>query len=89
MLRSEFRGGYIGKIEGRPEQNLEQMLEIPETIAVKAQDVPGLKALVKVREGDTVKSGDVLWVHKPDHRIQFVSPWNGTIQEIRRGSVEY
>ncbi|MEE2923398.1 MAG: NADH:ubiquinone reductase (Na(+)-transporting) subunit A [bacterium] len=85
MLRSEFRGGYNLKIGGRPEQNLEQMLDIPDTIAVKAQDVPGLKALVKVREGDKVKSGDVLWVHKPDHRIQFVSPWNGTVQEIKRG----
>ena len=85
MLRSDFRGGYNLKIAGRPEQTLEQVLDLPETIAIKASDVPGLKALVKVREGDTVKCGDTLWVHKPDHRIKFISPWDGVIQEIRRG----
>lgn len=85
MLRSDFRGGYNLKIAGHPEQTLEQILDFPETISVKALDVPGLKALVKVKEGEKVKSGDTLWVHKADHRIRFVTPWNGEVKEIRRG----
>ena len=44
MLRSEFRGGYNLKIGGRPEQTLEQLLDIPKTIAVKAQSQKVSKA---------------------------------------------
>lgn len=85
MKRMRIRGGYNLKIAGRPEKALEPQLDIPESIAVKAQDIPGLKPLVKVSEGDKVKCGDVLFIHKPDPRIQFVAPMNGTVTSVHRG----
>lgn len=85
MKRMRMRGGYNLNIAGKPEKALESQLDIPETIAVKAQDIPGIKPLVKVSQGDKVQCGDVLFVHKKDPRIAFVSPMAGTIKEVCRG----
>jgi Na+-transporting NADH:ubiquinone oxidoreductase subunit A len=80
-----MRGGYNLRLAGKPVKTLESLLEIPETIAVKAQDIPGIKPLLAVEEGAKVKCGDVLFTHKKDPRISVVAPMAGTVKEIRRG----
>lgn len=85
MKRMRIRGGYNLNIAGRPEKALEPQLDIPDSIAVKAQDIPGLKPQVKVSEGDKVQCGDVLFTQKSDTRIQFVAPLSGTVSSVRRG----
>ena len=85
MRKLEFSGGYNLKLAGKPEKALEQLLDIPDTIAVKALDIQGIKPLVKVKEGDKVKAGDTLFLHKGDQRIKFVTPMSGEVKEVRRG----
>jgi Na+-transporting NADH:ubiquinone oxidoreductase subunit A len=86
MMRMEFSGGYNLQLAGKPEKTIEKLLDIPDQIAVNAQEIPGLRPSVRVSEGDSVKCGDVLFSHKGDSRIVFVSPMDGKIAEIRRGA---
>jgi len=85
MISMNFSGGYNLKIAGKPEKAVEEMLELPKTAAVSAKDIPALRPKMSVTEGDKVSAGDALFVHKGDERIQFVTPYSGTVKEIRRG----
>ena len=64
-----------------------------ETVAVKASakyallpdSFTGMKPKVVVREGDTVKAGDALFVDKAHPEVKFVSPVSGTVALVERG----
>jgi len=85
MMKMEFSGGYNLRLAGKPEKTVEKLLDVPGEIAVNAQEIPGLRPQVLVKEGDRVKCGDVLFRHKGDSRIVFTSPMDGKVSEVRRG----
>lgn len=53
--------------------------------AIKPSDFHGITPKMVVKEGATVKAGDVIFYSKSDEAVKFVSPVSGTIQEIVRG----
>lgn len=64
-----------------------------ETVTVKASakyallpdSFTGMKPKVVVKEGDTVKAGDALFVDKAHPEVKFVSPVSGTVALVERG----
>lgn len=63
----------------QPEQRL------PQTIALLGDDYVGMKPTMKVREGDKVACGQVLFVDKKNIGVQFTSPICGNVTAINRG----
>ena len=53
--------------------------------AIKPSDFHGITPKMVVKEGATVKAGDVIFYSKNDEAVKFVSPVSGTILEIVRG----
>ena len=53
--------------------------------ALRPDDYYGMKPKVVVREGDTVKVGDPLFVNKQQTEMRVVSPVSGTVHAVVRG----
>lgn len=62
-----------------------QVLPVEGVYAIKPTDFPGIVPRTVVREGDTVKVGDALFVDKATERIKFVSPVSGKVVGVDRG----
>jgi len=56
------------------------------TVGIPGSDFPGVKAVLKVSEGDRVSAGDVLFQDKRDSRICSFSPVSGRVAQIHRGA---
>ena len=61
------------------------MLDTAEEYALKPEDFVGMVPKVVVREGDTVKAGDALFVNKNYPDVMFASPVSGTVTAVVRG----
>ena len=57
----------------------------PDLVAVKPTDFKALVPKLAVKEGDSVKAGDVLFVDKLRPAVRFCSPCSGVVQQIVRG----
>ncbi len=57
----------------------------PGEYALVPDDFVGVKPKVVVKEGDTVKAGDALFVDKLHPELKFVSPVSGTVSLVERG----
>ena len=57
----------------------------PATVAIAPDDFPGLVPRLDVKEGDTVKVGDVLFHDKMYPDIKVVSPVSGVVSAVVRG----
>ncbi|MFT4625304.1 MAG: Na+-transporting NADH:ubiquinone oxidoreductase subunit A [Myxococcota bacterium] len=57
----------------------------PETVAYSPTEIRGFTPRVVAREGDEVKVGSPLLLHKPHPSIVLRSPVAGRVKEIRRG----
>ena len=53
--------------------------------ALVPDDFVGVKPKVVVKEGDSVKAGDALFVDKLHPEVKFVSPVSGTVSLVERG----
>ena len=60
-------------------------VECPGEYALVPDDFTGLKPKVVVKEGDSVKVGDALFVDKLHPEVNFVSPVSGTVSLVERG----
>ena len=60
-------------------------VECPGEYALVPDDFTGLKPKVVVKEGDSVKVGDALFVDKLHPEVNFVSPVSGTVSQVERG----
>ena len=60
-------------------------VECPGEYALCPEDFPGLKPKVVVKEGDSVKAGDALFVDKLHPEVCFVSPVSGVVSLVERG----
>ena len=79
-----IRKGLDIPISGSAELRLTDARSLT-TYAVKPTDFVGLTPRLLVEEGDTVHTGDTLFVDKHDERIRFTSPVSGKVKSIVRG----
>ncbi len=71
-------------IAGAPVQTIHEGPKITK-VAVNGRDFIGLKPKMLVAEGDKVKKGQPLFLHKASEDVMYVAPGGGTITAINRG----
>lgn len=71
-------------IAGKPEQKIYDHPKST-TLAVLGRDFHELKPALQVKEGDTVKAGQILFSHRNHAGINFTAPCGGTVKAINRG----
>lgn len=80
----KLRKGLDVNLTGKA--SLETMLtKVSGQYALVPDDFYGVKPKVVVKEGDTVKVGDALFVDKNHPEVKFVSPVSGTVALVERG----
>lgn len=80
-----IRRGLDLPINGKPEQVISDA-PIVTTVAVIGPDYHGMKPTMAVKEGDTVKLGQLLFTDKKTEGVRYTSPASGTISAINRGA---
>ena len=69
---------------GSPKQNIENGAEVTQ-VALVGYDYPGLKPTMEVKEGDTVKAGQVVFTDKKTPGVNYTAPASGKVVAINRG----
>ncbi len=72
-------------ISGSPEQAIRDGNAITE-VALLGEEYVGMRPSMKVREGDVVKKGQVLFEDKKNPGVVFTAPASGTVTAIHRGA---
>ncbi len=72
-------------ISGSPEQVIRDGNAITE-VALLGEEYVGMRPSMKVREGDVVKKGQVLFEDKKNPGVLFTAPASGTVTAIHRGA---
>ncbi|MFB3107310.1 MAG: Na(+)-translocating NADH-quinone reductase subunit A [Pseudomonadales bacterium] len=72
-------------LSGSPEQHVEEARAV-RSVAVLGADFPGMRPTMQVREGDTVKRGQVLFTDKKNEGVLFTAPAAGRVASINRGA---
>lgn len=54
-------------------------------VALVGADYPGMKPTMRVREGDRVKAGQVLFTDKKNEQVKYTAPAAGTVVAVNRG----
>lgn len=72
-------------IAGKPEQVIRDGNAVTE-VALLGEEYVGMRPSMKVREGDVVKKGQVLFEDKKNPGVVFTAPASGTITAINRGA---
>ena len=81
----KIRRGLTLKLKGEAEKVITEAPR-PQTFAVKPPDFHTVTPKMLLKEGQSVKAGDVMFFSKYSERVKFVAPVSGTIAEIRRGA---
>ncbi|MDH2925199.1 Na+-transporting NADH:ubiquinone oxidoreductase subunit A [Nicoletella semolina] len=71
-------------ISGKPEQVIHNGNAVTE-VAVLGEEYVGMRPSMKVREGDVVKKGQVLFEDKKNLGVLFTAPASGVVKAINRG----
>jgi Na+-transporting NADH:ubiquinone oxidoreductase subunit A len=79
-----IRKGLALPISGSPEQRIERAPSVPR-VAVMADDYPFMKASMRVKVGDEVKRGQVLFEDRKTEGVLFTAPGAGKVVGIHRG----
>lgn len=58
---------------------------LPKTVSVKPTDFHGVTPKMLVKEGATVKKGEIIFQNKYNELVKFASPVNGKVEAIVRG----
>ena len=82
MIR--IKKGLDLPIAGRPEQTVFDGAAITE-IALLGEEYAGMRPSMKVKEGDAVKKGQVLFEDKKNPGVVFTAPAAGVVSAINRG----
>ncbi|WP_321495402.1 4Fe-4S dicluster domain-containing protein [uncultured Desulfobacter sp.] len=64
-------------------------LDLPATLGCCAGDIPHIRPKLLVKEGQQVKTGEVVFTDKRDTTIQYVSPGTGLVAKIVYGPRRY
>ncbi|MDJ0802578.1 MAG: 4Fe-4S dicluster domain-containing protein [Desulfobacterales bacterium] len=81
MKKIRNRKGYDLNISGAPSDEL-VTLSVPATVAALPERIPFIKPRLRVKTGDPVQVGSILYEDKTDPRIVFASPGGGVVADI-------
>jgi Na+-transporting NADH:ubiquinone oxidoreductase subunit A len=81
----KIKKGFDVKVIGKPKTNVEEYAS-QQLFAVYPSEFEGLKPRLKVKAGDTVKRGDVLFENKKNEKMVFRSPCCGSIKAVNLGA---
>jgi Na+-transporting NADH:ubiquinone oxidoreductase subunit A len=84
MSNHIIKKGFDIRLGGAPETRMGQAAASP-LVGVQPNEIPDLKAKVTVKEGDEVKTGDVLFFDKKDPDVQFLAPATGQVTRVVLG----
>jgi len=84
MISIHNKKGFDLNITGRPLPEMSKR-EAPDRVALLPEKIPFVKPRLKVKEGDQVKVGSVVFEDKRNPAIQFMSPGGGKVTEIAFG----
>ena len=84
MISIKVKKGFDLNIEGKPSQELEER-SAPTSVAYLPERIPYIKPRLRVRVGDEVKLGSVLFEDKRNAEIKFRSPGGGKVKAINFG----
>ncbi|MEA2068680.1 MAG: Na(+)-translocating NADH-quinone reductase subunit A [Verrucomicrobiota bacterium] len=85
MANFKIKKGFDVKIFGKPKAVVEEYANQP-FFGVYPSEFEGLKPRLKVKAGDTVKRGDVLFENKKNEKMLFRSPCGGTVKAVNLGA---
>ena len=80
----KIKKGLDLPITGAPDQVVQGAPHI-KSVAVIGDDYVGMKPTMKVKVGDHVKKGQVLFINKKEDGVCFTSPVSGQVTEVNRG----
>ncbi|WP_458527187.1 Na(+)-translocating NADH-quinone reductase subunit A [Onishia taeanensis] len=80
----EVKRGLDLPITGAPEQRIEDARPVRH-VAILGTDYVGMKPTMEVREGDSVKLGQLLFTDKKIDGVRFTAPAAGEVVAINRG----
>lgn len=81
----KIKRGMDIPIQGAPQQVIEDS-PLARSVALVGFDYVGMKPTMSVREGDSVKLGQLLFVDKKTEGVRYTSPGSGTVSAINRGA---
>lgn len=81
----KIKRGLDLPIAGEPRQEIGQGPAI-RSVALLGGDYVGMKPTMEVREGDTVKKGQVIFTDKKCEGVKYTAPAAGTIKAVHRGA---
>lgn len=81
----KLKKGLDVPIAGAPEQVISDGPAI-KTVAVLGEEYNGMRPTMKVREGDRVQKGQVIFEDKKTPGVKYTSPVCGEVTEINRGA---
>ena len=84
MISVRIKNGYNLNIAGQPSPET-AAAAAPARVAVLPERIPFVKPKLRVKVGDSVKVGSVLFVDKRNPDIKFLSPGGGKIDKINLG----
>ncbi len=84
MANFKIKKGFDVKVVGKPAADIEEYAS-QQLFAVYPSEFEGLKVRLKIKAGETVKRGDVLFENKKNERMLFRSPCSGTVKAINLG----
>jgi Na+-transporting NADH:ubiquinone oxidoreductase subunit A len=85
MKRFRIRRGLDLPLGGAPDQTIHEAPTVG-TVAIVAEDYPDLAPSLVVREGDRVRTGQVLFHDRRSPDVPFVAPGAGVVRAIHRGA---
>jgi Na+-transporting NADH:ubiquinone oxidoreductase subunit A len=71
-------------LSGQPAQSIFDG-PVPSTVALVGDDYVGMKPTLAVREGDSVKLGQLLFTDKKNPDVRYTSPGAGIVRGVHRG----
>ncbi len=84
MKTFTLKQGLDVPIQGAPEQAIKPGNPISR-VALLGDDFIGMKPTMAVKEGDRVKTGQLLFTDKKNEGVKFTSPGCGIVENINRG----
>ena len=84
MTILSIKNTYDIQIAGKPSEQLSTLNSVNQ-VAVLPNAISYLKPKLKVKQGDSVQIGTVLFYDKRYPKIQFLSPGTGTVAQINYG----
>ncbi len=84
MRTIKIKKGLDIPIKGDPDQSVTDVKEVSRA-ALIGYDYPGMKPTLKVKPGDRVKKGQLLFTDKKMAGINYTSPASGKILAVNRG----